>query len=252
MHNRPPIAFVVFVLSFPSASAASEREELMKRIESLVGQTVHNPSPSSNSSSQSFSLAQADDGITITLKQPDPAGAVHTLRYKLPGAYKFSVTSGSTGKLVVAHAALNILGEVRTAQELWTLGLYDDATATALVNALTRLNQLAVSATFEAYEQWPMQGVYDDKYLVSVEMDAGGIRYQPPNSIRKGLPLSWDDVTSWEAREMSKGDFAIIVKHKAQPRPYSTITFRTHKSQDYLSAIKSLRFYASTRGQAYD
>jgi hypothetical protein len=101
--------------------------------------------------------------------------------------------------------------------------------------------------TFEAHNEGGVEGpIYGDENLVTVTIDAAGIRYQG-KGMDKPYAIPWDQVTGWQpnsftsksASRTASGDYGIGIYQGAK---YSS--FRTRNGHDYAAAVKALRVLA--------
>jgi hypothetical protein len=107
--------------------------------------------------------------------------------------------------------------------------------------------------TFEAHTEGTSEGaIYGEENLVSVTIDATGIRYRG-KGMDKPYAIPWDQVSDWQPNNFTSynpssgkgGDFGIGVHQGAR-----YFSFRTRNGRDYLAAIKTLRAFAPAKERA--
>lgn len=100
---------------------------------------------------------------------------------------------------------------------------------------------------FQAHNEGSVEGeIYGAANLVSVTIDAAGIRYQG-KGMDKPYSIPWDQVAGWQANSFSShrpgasgnGDFGIGIYQNVR-----YFSFRTHNGADYAAAVKALRTFA--------
>jgi hypothetical protein len=107
-----------------------------------------------------------------------------------------------------------------------------------------------VIATFEAHNEGSVEGaIYGDENLVSVTIDAAGIRYQAKGA-DKPVVMVWDAISDWQPNNFTSyspgragaGDYGIGVHMGGK-----YLSFRTRNGRDYAAALKALRAQAPSK-----
>ena len=125
MRLRPfALLLALLPMLLNAADSQSERTKLMRAIQRLIGRNA----PGATGYRATIEFAPNDAGVKVTMKMAEPPGTTRTRTFSMPCDCQFKRKDG----LVEVHAA-----------EYWNLGPYEIATATALVDAFTRLNSSA-------------------------------------------------------------------------------------------------------------
>jgi hypothetical protein len=126
------------------------------------------------------------------------------------------------------------------------------STTAAKATNTTKAKKAPPPITFEAFNEGSVEGnIYGAENLVSVTIDADGIRYQG-KGMDKPFAMTWAQIAGWQANNFtsrspshSGGDFGIGVYLGVR-----YFSFRTHNGRDFTAAVKELRALAYAKERA--
>jgi hypothetical protein len=124
-----PLAFAAEQKALPRGASPTEIEVLCKDIQELVSRTT-----ADSAYSYSIELRPKGNKVSAILRGFFQGKPVSTQKFTIPGITSKVEKSAGTAYLLELHA-----------KEYWNLGLYDESTANALHDKLTRLNAILES-----------------------------------------------------------------------------------------------------------